>query len=50
LYGKKIVGFLTDRARAMTNKNNGIATKLKNKMKEFEGSTSAFDATLFFIK
>jgi hypothetical protein len=36
----KMVGFVSDSAPAMTGKNNGVAAKLKNKKKEFEGTTS----------
>jgi hypothetical protein len=32
---------VSDRAPAMTGKNNGIAAKLKNKMKEFHGTNSS---------
>jgi hypothetical protein len=40
LLWRKMVGFVGDGALAITGKNNGIAAKLKNKMKESEGVTS----------
>jgi hypothetical protein len=36
----KMVGFVSDSAPAMTGKNNSVAAKLKNRMKEVEGTTS----------
>jgi hypothetical protein len=36
----KLVWFVSDGALAVIGKNNGVAAKLKKKMKEFEGTTS----------
>jgi hypothetical protein len=35
-----MVGFVSDGAPAMIGKNNGVAAKLRNKMKEFRRTTS----------
>jgi hypothetical protein len=39
---EKMVGFVSDGAPAMIGKSNGVAAKLKKRMKEFEGKTSFF--------
>jgi hypothetical protein len=39
---EKVVGFVSDEAPAMIGKSDGVAAKLKEIMKEFEGKTSFF--------
>jgi hypothetical protein len=39
---EKMVGFVSDGAPAMIGTSNGVAAKLKKRMKEFEGTTSFF--------